>query len=187
MSGTAVFFTLVVAMFPALLLVALVAKLREVSTWPETTGRMIASRIQSRKKDPEDADYGSSDTEVSNEPFVEYEYTVGRRKYRCSRITVGEKFAGTELEAVLDRYQVGKAVTVFYDPARPERALLERTLPMGMMVKGGGCLLACFVGGPLIAASLYFNALGWLRARSAHPGQERLARSSSGENQEYLY
>lgn len=183
MSAGAVFITLVVAMFPALILVAVAVKLweiREASRWPETSGKVLASRVRSRKNEPSDPGYNFGDTEVTNEPFVEYEYTVGGRKYRCSRITIGEKIAGTELEEVLGRYPVGKAVTVFYDPARPERALLERTLPMGMMAQGLGCLMAFFVGGPLIAALLYFNALGWLRTRIADPGRAPLVAITAG-------
>ncbi|MHC5538675.1 DUF3592 domain-containing protein [Singulisphaera rosea] len=183
MSAGAIFITLVVAMFPALILVALVVKLaeiREASRWPATTGKVIASRVESRKNKPSDASYGFSDTEVTNEPFVEYEYTVGKRKLRCHRVTIGEKFDGTELEEVLERYPVGKVVTVFYNPAKPEVALLERTLPMGRMTVGFLYVMGFFIGVPLIAAVLYFNTLGWLKTHMADPGRAPLVAISSG-------
>ncbi len=174
MSAGAIFITLVIAMFPALILVALVVKLWEIheaSRWPETTGKVIASRVQSRRNRPDDQAYNFKDTEVSNEPFVEYEYKVGGRKYRCSRITIGEKISGSELKETLDRYPVGKSVTVYYHPGNPARALLERTLPTKPMIVGGGALLLFFVGGPLLAAFLYFNLLGWLKSQMANPGR----------------
>ena len=49
--------------------------------------------------------------------------------YRGHLVTIGEKISGTEMEEVLRRVPVGKFVAVYYDPAKPERALLERTLP----------------------------------------------------------
>ena len=183
MSPGAVFLTLVCAMFPTLILVALAVKLREVreaGRWPETTGKVIASRVRSRRNEPDDPDYNFSDTEVTNEPFVEYEYRVGDREYRCSRVTIGEKTSGEELEAILARYPVGTPVTVYYDPAKPTRAVLERTLPMGTMAAGVGCLMLFFIGGPLIAASLYFNAVGWLKGRLVNPDRAPLVAAITG-------
>ena len=183
MSPGAVFITLVCAMFPTLILVALAVKLwevREAGRWPETTGKVIASRVRSRRNEPDDPDYNFSDTEVTNEPFVEYEYKVGDREYRCSRVTIGERTSGEELEAILARYPAGTPVTVYYDPARPTRAVLERTLPMGTMAAGVGCLLLFFIGGPLIAASLYFNAVGWLKGRLVNPDRAPLVAAITG-------
>ena len=75
---------------------------------------------------------------------------------------------------ILKRYPVGKAVTVYYDPARPERALLERTLPVGKVAQGLGCLMALFVVGPLIAVFFYYNAVAWLETRVANRGRAPL-------------
>jgi hypothetical protein len=85
MSPGAVLIALASAMFPALILVALAVKLREINEagrWPETTGKVIASRVQSRHNKPDDPGYNFGDTEVSDDPFVEYEYKVGDRSYR---------------------------------------------------------------------------------------------------------
>jgi hypothetical protein len=173
MSTGAIFILCVVAMFPTLILIALGVKLRELREarrWPETTGKVIASRVQSLRKTPSDPGYGRRDTNVTNQPLVQYEYTVGARTYRCSRISVAAEVDGAELRAILERYPVGKAVTVYYDPARPERALLERTLPAGKPALGLGCLMVLFVGGPLTAVFLDYDALAWLKPRVADPG-----------------
>jgi hypothetical protein len=183
MSAGAVFILIVVAMFPTLILVALAVKLAEVrkaGRWPSTLGKVIASGIQSNKKKPGDAGYNFSDTEVSNEPLVEYEYAVGDRKYRGRRITIGEKTAGFEREGILARYPVGTAVTVYYDPANPHKAVLERDLPTGMLFAGVGCLLLFFIGGPLLATFLYFNGVAWLQSHLANPERAPFVAAAAG-------
>jgi hypothetical protein len=183
MSTGAIFILCVIAMLPTLFLIALGVKLRELREarrWPETTGKVIASRVQSLRKTSAGPSFGPSDMELTNQPFVQYEYKVGRRTYRCSRVSVAEQVDGAELRAILERYPVGKAVTVYYDPARPERALLERTLPAGKLALGLGCLMAIFVGGPLAAVFLYHDALAWLKTRVADPRQAGLVAVSTG-------
>ena len=165
MSNGAVFMAVVCASFPALVLVAGVVKLWELRVagrWPATTGTVTASRVESRRNAPGDLAYNFNDTEMTNEPFVEYKYEVGGKTYRCSRLSIAEKTPGSERERILARYPVGAAVTVYYDPKDPSRALLERTLPFVPMLVGGWSVMLLFLGGPLLAAFLYVNALYWL-------------------------
>jgi len=118
MSAGAVFILIVCAMFATLIITVVVAKLREVRNvqrWPSTVGRVTESGVKSHKKKPGDPGYRFGDTEVSNEPQVEYEYQVGSRMYRCGRLTLGERTSGFELEAILARYPVGASVTVYYN------------------------------------------------------------------------
>src|SRR4051812_31721820 len=106
----AVFLVIVAAMFPTVLIVAIVVKLWEVrkaSRWPSAEGKVIASRVQSHTRAPGDPGYDFDDTEVTNEPLVEYVYHVAGRKYRGRRITIGDKTSGYELESILARYPVG--------------------------------------------------------------------------------
>jgi hypothetical protein len=183
MSTGAIFVLCAAAAFAALILIAVGVKLNELRKarrWPETTGKVIASRVQSLSKSPSDPGYGRDETGVSNQPFVQYEYKVGGRTYQCSRISVAEEVDGTELRAILERYPVGKVVTVYYDPARPERALLDRTLPAGKLALGLGCLMAIFVGGPLIAMFLYYDAVTWLKTRIADPRRAGLVAVLTG-------
>ena len=159
------------AMFPTVILAAVAVKLwevRRVKRWPQTEGKVIANLVQSHRNKPGDIRHNFSDTEVSNHPLVEYEYTVEGKTCRCSRITVGERVSARDLEATLDRYPVGAPVTVFYDPADPKRAVLERDLPAAAFL-GVGCLLALFIGGPLVAAAVYFGAVDWLGSNLANP------------------
>ncbi|SFI04377.1 DUF3592 domain-containing protein [Planctomicrobium piriforme] len=171
MSGGVIFFIAVAAAFPLLILVALAVKLYEVqqvSRWPETTGKVLASRVAASKKKPGDAGYNFGDSEVSNEPFVEYEYLVEGRKQRCQRVTIAEFTGPEELEAILERYPVGKTVSVFYDPKNPSRALLERELPDGLVV-GGIVVIGFFILAPVFAAAFYFGALDLLKLYVKNP------------------
>jgi Protein of unknown function (DUF3592) len=183
MSGGAIFILIVVAAFPTLILVAAAVKLWEVhkaKSWLSVSGKVIASRVESSKKKPGDPGYDFNDTEVSNVPFVEYEYNVGNRTHRCHRITIGEKTADFELEEILARYPVGASVTVFYNPANPQQAVLERDLPAKMMFWGLGCLMLFFIGGPLIAVFSYFNAVDWLKKHIADPTRAPFVAAASG-------
>jgi Protein of unknown function (DUF3592) len=71
-------------------------------------------------------------------------------------------------------------VTVYYDPAEPAKAVLERVLPMGMMVAGGSAVMLFFVGGPLLAAFLYLNGVGWLEGRLVNPDRAPLVAVTTG-------
>src|SRR5207245_2822494 len=68
----------------------------------------------------------------------------------------------------------------YYDPADPARAVLERVLPMGMMAAGGSVVMLLFVGGPLLAASLYLDGVGWLEGRLVNPDRAPLVAVSTG-------
>ncbi len=103
-----------------------------------------------------------------NEPHVEYEYSVENKQYRGKRISLAEIISGSEIEAVLERYPVGAVVTVYYDPNNPNNSLLERDLPRIMAVVAVGCL-ATIVGGPILAAILYFHGVDWLKNHVANP------------------
>lgn len=172
MSNGAIFMLIVGASFPALLIVALVVKLLEVrraKRWPETTGKVVANGVLSTRQEADSGRLG--ETVVKNEPLVEYEYRVDGKTYRNRRITIGEKTSGHELEAILARYPHGATVTVYYDPANPQTAVLERDLFTMQMWAGFGCLMLFFIGGPLLAAFFYFNGVEWLKPHVAHPYQ----------------
>jgi hypothetical protein len=76
-------------------------------------------------------------------PAVEYEFSVGGRKIRGNRISIGEDSGGANTAATLRRYTAGAAVTVYYDPANPKNCVLERGVPEG--VGKGLAILVGFV------------------------------------------
>jgi hypothetical protein len=73
MSAGMIFGIVVVGMFPALILVAAIVKYRETRiarTWPETPGKIVASRVEARKIMPGEIGYNFSDTDVRNFPPI---------------------------------------------------------------------------------------------------------------------
>jgi hypothetical protein len=64
-----------------------------------------------------------------------YEYTVGGHRYTGGRLDYAGGGGGRDAGRVLARYRPGAAVTVRYDPRRPERAVLEPGVGVGNYVR----------------------------------------------------
>jgi hypothetical protein len=77
-------------------------------------------------------------TAVGYVPEVEYVFSVGGVDYRGHRIGIGEIAPDSpEAKAALERYKVGRTGPVFYNPANPEEAVLERDAPASPAVMYG--------------------------------------------------
>ncbi|KAA0252619.1 MAG: DUF3592 domain-containing protein [Chloroflexi bacterium] len=88
--------------------------------WASTTGTVLMSTLQARR---------SSDGHYVNYPVVVYQYRVGGMSYESRKITPGLEWGGTGAGKVVARYPTGSQVTVYYNPANPVEALLERKPP----------------------------------------------------------
>jgi hypothetical protein len=132
-------------------------RMRKARNWPTAVGTVTASSVQGRE----------------NKPFVEYEFEVAGQKYRSSRITMGEPPSQGEAASILARYPVGASVTVYYDPADPHMATLERAFPRWVW-KVVGWIVLLLVGVPplawLLFPPLFFNSVLWLRPHLVNPG-----------------
>jgi len=110
----------------------------ETLTWKEGVATIANGEIVDRP--------GSSRDKY--EPMVTYEYTVGGKTYVANRIAIVSKVYNTKgtADAVLKKYAVGRQVPVFYDPARPSRAVLERggSLFLPLAAGFGGLLMLLF-------------------------------------------
>jgi Protein of unknown function (DUF3592) len=135
-----------------LVVVAVLAKMLEVrqaASWATAVGRIVTAGTQAQHHK-----FADEATTVRSLPVVEYEFAVGGRKVRGSRISVGEDSGGANTEATLRRYTVGAAVTVYYDPANPNNCVLERGVPQG--VGKGLAILAGLV--VVLAGAVYWLA-----------------------------
>ena len=87
--------------------------------WRSTEGKILKSRVEVS---------GGKHTTVM--PRIVYEYTVEGRRHESEQVRAGEKFlrayTSKEAYAAVDRYPEGASVTVYYDPAEPGAAALER-------------------------------------------------------------
>ena len=62
-------------------------------------------------------------------PQIAYEYVVDGRTYRSEHVAFGKVFwslAPRRAAAKVARYPAGAQVTVYFNPQRPEEAVLER-------------------------------------------------------------
>ncbi len=86
--------------------------------WSTTTGEILESNLE------EDSDGWG--------PHVRYLYAVEGKRYANDRLYVYLSNRSTEQDAKrhLSPYPVGKTVTIYYNPAKPEEAVLDRRVPL---------------------------------------------------------
>ena len=99
--------------------------------WAQTKGRVIASGVETRR-DVSATDLGRFGPDrYEHLPAVRYTYTVRTQMHTADRVRFGERNAergagGRErAQAEADLYPEGADVTVHYDPADPDTAVLE--------------------------------------------------------------
>jgi ribosomal protein L21E len=156
----------------ALILIAAIVKTwqaREARNWPQVMGKVVTSVSEVREVKVSDNDNeGGYRLEKRNFANVVYEYQANGRKLSCNRISIGEDLGDFQVAEKLAKYPVGGIVTVYYNPAHPERAVLERDLPKGMW----GCL---GIGTGIVLAIVFGSAFGlnqsyhWLTTHIARP------------------
>jgi len=88
-------------------------------SWLATAGTVVLSRVEV-----------SGGETASVNPRVAYQYQVGAQTYQSEIIRAGSQFfsvsSGRNAYDTVDRYPVGATVTVYYNPANPAEAALER-------------------------------------------------------------
>jgi hypothetical protein len=98
-------------------------ELRHAANWPSTRARITKSALRAEHR------RGSGEvTEVKNLPDIEYEFSLGDRVIKGTRVSVADNTAN--VQEMLDHYKVGATVPVYYDPQDPEKAFLERNPPL---------------------------------------------------------
>jgi hypothetical protein len=99
-------------------LISSISRQMASKNWSTTKGEILRSDLE------EDSDGWF--------PQVDYSYTVGKQNYTGQRIGFYTPNSGAEAYAQkqLAPYPVGKAVIVFYNPAKPEDAVLDRQVPL---------------------------------------------------------
>jgi hypothetical protein len=108
-------------------------------SWPTAEGKILSSRIQSRR----DRDSSGRATTMYTAK-VDYEYQVGERQFRSQRVQYGlfSSSARNQARDVMERYPQGRAVKVRYNPDSPEVAVLDPGAhPLALLFTGIGGLL----------------------------------------------
>lgn len=121
---------------------------RAIARWPAVRGRITAACVLE-----EPSRSGDGPRTMLYRPEIQFEYQVAGRSYAGQRVHALRERAISRrryADDVVARYPVGREVQVYYDPANPRDAALERTgttaWALGMMLLGGG---------------LAIGALGW--------------------------
>jgi len=118
------------------------AKVQASRDWPHVIGKITSANLT------ED----SRGEGTSYEAKVQYEYAVNGVHFTGDRIgfTPQSYVRSNRARQVLDMYRVNAAVTVYFDPAKPGQAVLEREAPnMILGLTAGIILLAIAVAGYL--------------------------------------
>lgn len=97
-------------------------KVAQAGSWPSTMGTVIMSMVQWRSS-------GSSSNSGANYPVVMYSYQAMGQTFQGSKVMPGPDVGGTGAHKVVARYPMGAQVMVYYNPANPSEALLERGTP----------------------------------------------------------
>jgi hypothetical protein len=120
--------------------------------WPSTIGQISESRVVHSTST--DSEGESSD---SYTPSVEYTYQVGGQTYTGRDLTFGfTQGYGDEAKAqsALAKYPPGAQVSVSYDPADPQKAVLER--------QAGGFAAGLILGIIFLVIGLIMSCVGVL-------------------------
>ncbi|MER9331789.1 DUF3592 domain-containing protein [Mesorhizobium sp. M0488] len=140
-------------------------EVRILSRWLPAPGKIVSSIVEAREvRSSSTGSESSNSTEIRNFPAITFEYKVGGRTFRSSRYSVQENLGNFAVAETLARFPRGAAVTVFYNPSDPAKAVIERTMPEGafkFMVQ----LSAGLVIGALV---LVFSVGGVLEAIGPH-------------------
>jgi len=119
--------------------------------WPMVLGQVILSTIASSS---------SSEGGTTYSPSIHYAYDIGGRAYNNSRVAFGG-FTSTsnprDAQKHTARYPAGAVVQVYYNPANPQDATLERRAGSStfLIIFGGFFLvIGCGLSGALWAIYL---------------------------------
>ncbi len=161
-----VFATGIAVLFSAL---SLLSESREALKWPQTKGQVISSVLtighlpdfMGLKFDPVRW-YGTD---------VQYEYSVGDGRYASNRVSFQEGATRDPKDAlkVMNKYRRQHQVMVYYDPAHPQRSVLE---PANI-----GDILTPLVAGGLLA----FLGLFFLYSKSLEINRDALSYLYQGQ------
>lgn len=109
-------------LFPGIIALAAAVKMAEAkraAKWTRANGRILRSELVTEERQEK----------LVKVPLVEYEFSVGFHKYRGKRVSLAEVIAGPDAVGTVARYPVGASVPVYYDPADPNKSVIDRDLP----------------------------------------------------------
>jgi len=121
-------------------------------SWPTAPGTVLSSEITSRQA--RETINNSTTTVTYYTPVVRYAYEVEGVRHEANIIRFGslEENYQPRVKEYCDRYPVGAAVSVRYDPQNPKTATLESVSEAGFQI---------WMGAFLIVAGVFLSGLLW--------------------------
>ncbi len=115
----------------------------QVRNWPQTKGQIVHSEFVVHK-----AQVGPGQQRDRYGALVRYKYEVEGIEQTSGRVSFGWESAQTRTSAsdYVQRYPQGRSVTVYYDPADPSSAVLERGVPSRFWLTVAGAAIFLLLG-----------------------------------------
>ena len=145
---------LVIGGFGLAVLAIVVSSLREAAAmkrWPVAEGQVLSAKVEEYRTSVSRGAGGARDRMTLYRPVLLYEYEVAGKRFRGSRIAQSpglDRGVPEFAQKVVDRYAVGSAVAVRYNPRRPDESVLEPRVP-------GSWIFGAAVGVALLVLAVY--------------------------------
>jgi hypothetical protein len=144
---------MILAALPVIMFMRASRRASATSGWAAANGRVLSSQVASRQT------LNSRGAPVTAyEPQVVYQYHIGGQAYEAGRVSFDVAAgAGSEnwAKGIVARYPAGSAVMVFYNPARPDEAVIEQDRGGS----GNGLLVLILVGVEVLLAGAAFYVM----------------------------
>ena len=140
--------------------VPVLRKAYESWNWTSTQGKIIRSRVEIDER--------------SHFPKVVHQYEVNGKSYESDTIWIGSDVgipSRPRARDIVKRYPVGREVTVYYDPAAPQQAVLQRGVH-------ATSLFHVYFGGAFFGIGLLVFLLRNAVARCVVPSDSPIVRNS---------
>jgi hypothetical protein len=114
-------------------------------SWPTAPGRVVISRVEEMRT--------SQEIRIARLCLrLDYLYLVRDEAYEGHRVNVGWSCFGSEnrVRELANRYNAGREISVYYDPANPHRSLLEPGLEWSVFFLWGLAAVTLSACWPLI-------------------------------------
>lgn len=121
--------------------------------WPAADGVITSRRLIGHRFEEYDGDFYTY-----YEGYIQYEYKVNGTTYTAR--TVNALSIPSYPQEISLKYPEGKAVTVFYNPRDPSRAVLEPGLVFSGQAFGLLSAVFCWTGVFLLAQALWYRLTG---------------------------
>lgn len=138
-------------------------------SWPKARGQVVESIVKRRRS--ESTTGRNQRTKTTYKATVFYDYSVDGTEYSSDKISFGDYSSSSPSHArrIVNRYPKGKTVEVYYNPAKPQVAVLEPGASWSSYMPLGLGVFFATAGGAVLAGSIIGKTRGGRRNGSVEP------------------